>query len=124
MALPRQPKPADRWALRAAWTAERAAADAARAADDDRAEWGRLERAHVLSQPLAGAHVRTHLAMLGFALRHRDRHELLGQLARTVVAAPGSWTRRYPLGNTGGADVSATAPMPIPEDLRPLVPSR
>ena len=124
MALPRHPKPDDRWTLRAAWAAEHAAADAARAAGDARAEWARLERAHILSQPLAGAHVRTHVAMLGYGVRHHDRREVLGQVVRTVVAAPGSLTRRYPLGNTGGADVSAVRPMPVPEDLRPLLPSR
>ena len=35
-----------------------------------------------------------------------------------MVAAPGSWTGRYPVGNTGGADVSALRPMPIPADLQ------
>ena len=30
-------------------------------------------------------------------------------------------TGKYPVGNTGGADVSAFAPMPIPDDLRPLL---
>ncbi len=51
------------------------------------------------------------------AIRHRDRHEVTGQLVRLLVAGPGSAMRRYPLGNTGGADVSAVAPMPIPADL-------
>ena len=67
---------------------------------------------------MAGAHVRTHVAMLGSALRRRDIHELFGQLFRLAVAGPGSLTGRYPVGNTGGANVSAFKPMPIPEDLR------
>jgi hypothetical protein len=46
---------------------------------------------------------------------------VVGQLLRLVVAGPGSLTGRYPVGNTGGADVSALAPMPIPEDLRPYL---
>ncbi len=71
----------------------------------------------MLSQPLAAAHVRTHLAMLGYGIRRRDRREIVGQLARLVVAAPGTWTGRYPVGNTGGANVSALQPMPIPDDL-------
>jgi Protein of unknown function (DUF3703) len=108
--------------LRAAWAAELDAARAARSTDDPSAEWTHLERAHILSQPLAGPHVRTHVAMLTAALRRRDGHELAGQLFRVVVAAPGSMTRKYPVGNTGGADVSAFAPMPIPDDLRPLLP--
>jgi hypothetical protein len=108
--------------LRAAWAVELDAARAARSAGDTSAEWTHLERAHILSQPMAGAHVRTHVAMFAAALRRRDRHELAGQLFRTIVAAPGSITGRYPVGNTGGAGVSAFAPMPIPDDLRPLLP--
>jgi Protein of unknown function (DUF3703) len=108
--------------LHTAWAAEFAAARAARSAGDTSAEWAHLERAHILSQPTAGAHVRTHVAMLTTALRRRDWHELVGQLFRTVVAAPGSMTGKYPVGNTGGADVSPFAPMPVPPDLRPLLP--
>ena len=70
---------------------------------------------------MAVAHVRTHLAMLSYGLRHRDRREVIGQLVRLVVAAPGSWTGRYPGGNTGGANVSALRPMSIPDDLREVV---
>jgi hypothetical protein len=108
--------------LRAAWAVEIAAASTARANGNNRAEWSHLERAHIVSQPLAGAHVRTHVAMFAVALRRRDRHEVVGQLFRIIAAAPGSLTGKYPRGNTGGADVSAFAPMPIPDDLRPLLP--
>jgi hypothetical protein len=59
--------------------------------------------------------------MLGYGLRNRDLKEVVGQMLRLTVAAPGSWTGRYPLGNTGGADVSALLPMPIPDDLRGLL---
>ena len=89
----------------------------ARAAGDTTVEWAHLERAHIISQPLAIAHVRTHLAMLSYGWRQRDRHEITGQLVRLLVAGPGSLIRRYPLGNTGGANVSAVVPMPIPDDL-------
>ncbi len=106
-----------RAALRERWADERAAARSARQRNDVDDEWRHLERAHVLSQPLAAAHVRTHLAMLGYGIRRRDRREIVGQLARLVVAAPGTWTGRYPVGNTGGANVSALQPMPIPDDL-------
>ena len=109
--------------LRAAWSEERAAARAARGRGDVAAEWSHLERAHILSQPMAGAHVRTHLAMLGYAIRRRDRHEIVGQVLRAIVAGPRSWTGRYPLGNTGGANVSAFQPMPVPDDLRTILES-
>jgi hypothetical protein len=113
---------AARTRLRAAWAAELDAARAARSGGDTAAEWLHLERAHILSQPMAGAHVRTHAAMLSAAVRRRDRRELTGQLFRIIVAAPGSMTGKYPVGNTGGAGVSAFAPMPIPEDLQSLLP--
>lgn len=70
---------------------------------------------------MAGPHVRTHLAMTRYAVRHRDRHELLGQLLRLVLAAPGSWSGRYPVGNTGGADVSAFVTMEVPADLQSIL---
>jgi hypothetical protein len=107
--------------LRERWSQERAAARSARQRTDVEEEWRHLERAHVLSQPMAGAHVRTHVAMLGYGLRHRDGHEIVGQLLRLVVAAPGTWTGRYPVGNTGGANVGARKPMPIPDDLQAVL---
>jgi hypothetical protein len=70
---------------------------------------------------MAGAHVRTHVAMLAYALRRRDSHEIGGQILRLVLAGPGSWSGRYPVGNTGGADVSAFRPMPVPEDLKAVL---
>jgi len=109
---------ADRRAnLVTAWRLELNAASTARKAGDIPREWAYLERAHILSQPMAIRHVRTHISMLSYALRHRDRREVLGQMFRLTVAAPGSWTGRYPVGNTGGANVSAFTPMAIPEDL-------
>ena len=113
--------PARRQVLTAAWSEERAAARAARERGDVAAEWHHLERAHILSQPMAGPHVQTHLAMLSHGIRRRDRREVLGQIVRLTVAAPGTWTGRYPVGNTGGANVSALQPMAIPDDLRALL---
>jgi hypothetical protein len=109
--------------LLAAWSDERAAARSARDRGDVAEEWTHLERAHILSQPMAGAHVRTHLAMLTCAVRRRQAREIVGQVMRLVVAGPGSWTGRYPVGNTGGADVSALRPMPVPDDLRAVLES-
>ena len=70
---------------------------------------------------MAMAHVQTHVSMLRYGIRHRDTREIVGQLIRLVVAAPGTWTGRYPVGNTGGANVSALLPMAIPDDLKPLL---
>jgi hypothetical protein len=112
-----------RQSLVRAWSEERAAARAAHDRGDAATEWAHLERAHILSQPMAGRHVATHVAMLRYAVQRHDRREMLGQVLRIMVAAPGTWARRYPPGNTGGADVSAVRPMPIPEDLRAIFPS-
>ena len=112
---------AARPALRQAWSDEMGLARAARDRGDSPAEWNHLERAHILSQPMAVPHVRTHLSMIGSALRRRDGREIAGQAVRLVLAGPGSLTGRYPVGNTGGANVSAFAPMPIPDDLRAIL---
>ena len=82
----------DQTALRSAWAEECAAARSARSRGDAPGEWSHLERAHILSQPMAGPHVRTHIAMLGVGFRRRDGREVVGQLIRLVVAAPGSLT--------------------------------
>ena len=111
----------DKNAVLAAWSKERAAARAARDEGDRAREWHHLERAHILSQPLAIAHVRTHGAMLAAAVRRSDRREVAGQLVRLVVAGPGSLTGRYPVGNTGGANVSVLQAMPIPADLQAIL---
>jgi hypothetical protein len=108
-------------ALRAAWLVETAAATQARRAGDQTLECAHLERAHILSQPMAGRHIRTHLAMLAAGWRRRDKHEIAGQLMRLVVAGPGSATGRYPVGNTGGANVNAFRPMNMPTDLAALL---
>jgi len=61
--------------------------------------------------------------MLRFALRRHEWHEVAGQMLRTLLAAPGSWSGRYPVGNTGGSNVNAFTAMDIPDDLRPLLPT-
>jgi hypothetical protein len=88
---------------------------------DPKQAWRHLERAHVLSQAYAWPHVVVHGHMLIAGFRRGDAREVWGQLVRVLVAAPGSWLGRAPLGNTGGADVGILTPMPIPEDLRRLL---
>lgn len=83
--------------------------------------WHHLELAHILSQAYAGAHLRVHWLMFCFALRQRNVPELLGQIPRLLLAAPGSWTGRAPRGNTGGANVGISTPMPIPAELVALL---
>ncbi len=82
---------AGRDALVEAWSNERAEAPAARAGGNVAGEWRNRERAHILSQPMAVLHVRTHVAVLGSALRRR------------------------------GSGVSAFVAMPTPDDLRAIL---
>jgi hypothetical protein len=79
-----------------------------------------FERAHILGQERTLLHVRAHIAMLRVACRQIDKRELVGQLKRILAAALFSriWV---PEGNTGGANVSALKPMPVPEDLQRIL---
>ena len=107
-------------ALDIAFAAELAAARAAHATGDHARAFGHLERAHILGQRRTRRHVRVHAWMLRVGWARRDAREVLGQATRLVAAALMSkvWV---PLGNTGGADVSALRPMPVPEDLARLL---
>ena len=80
-----------------------------------------LERAHVLAQRSTGRHTHIHGLMLVAGLRRGDFREVLGQVARMVASILFSrlWV---PRGNSGRARVSAFKPMPVPDDLRHLVP--
>ena len=79
-----------------------------------------LERAHILGQSITRLHVKSHLGMLHVGWQRSDAREILGQLTRIVAAAV--FTRIWvPVGNTGGANVSPTRPMPIPDDLKAVL---
>lgn len=110
-------KPSVQSALHAELTFFRAAA----AAGEHARAWSHLERAHILSQAYAWPHVYVHARMLHAAWQRRDLREVVGQLIRIVLAAPGSWLNRAPLGNTGGADVGMLTPMPIFADLQRIL---
>ena len=79
-----------------------------------------LEEAHVLSQRLTLWHCRVHWRMLCNGWARRDWLEVLGQSTRLPAATLFSkiWV---PLGNTGGARMSALQPMPIPDSLKALL---
>jgi hypothetical protein len=80
-----------------------------------------LERAHVLAQRSTGRHTFIHWRMLVTGLQRGDLREVAGQLPRIVASILFSrlWV---PRGNSGRARVSAFEPMPVPDDLRHLVP--
>lgn len=75
-----------------------------------------LERAHILGQRNYRPHVLSHWWMLKVGWKTRDVKEVFGQLLR-IVGSAGSLVGVVPVGNTGGANVSPTKPMPIPDDL-------
>lgn len=83
--------------------------------------WRHLERAHILSQPFAGLHVKVHVHMMARAFRDRKWRELFGQIPRLLFAGPGSLFGRYPRGNRGTTVVSMFRPEPMPSDLVALL---
>ena len=107
--------------LKAAFDAEMLSARQALANDNLTAAFAHLERAHVLGQWYVKPHVTTHLCMLHIGWRRRDLREILGQLLRIPGGMIGSAIGRVPRGNTGGSNVSATRPLPIPPDLKDLL---
>ncbi len=96
-------------------------ADAHRDRQEVDTAWRLLEDAHILSQPWVLPHLRVHVAMLSLGWSLRNRGEVVGQIGRLIVAGPGSALGRYPVGNTGRANVSAFEPMPIRDDLASLL---
>lgn len=89
----------------------------ARRTGDVAGAWRALERAHIVSQPFLGQHMRVHMIMLGFAFWLRQPREVVGQIARLALAPLGAVMGRIPWGNTGRSDVSAFQFMPVPPDL-------
>ncbi len=80
-----------------------------------------LERAHVLGQRAFVPHLRVHLQMLRAGWSTGDRREVSGQLLRIALVPIGHLVGGLPVGNTGGANVSAFRPMPVPPDLQGLL---
>lgn len=106
--------------IREAFDREWLLSRAARHAGDLELAFRHLERAHILGQRNTRLHVRSHVGMLGIAWQRSDVREITGQLTRIVAAALFSslWV---PVGNTGGTNVSATRPMPVPPDLQAIL---
>lgn len=103
--------------------AELAAAAASEQAGDPAASFHHLERAHILGQTSTIEHVRVHGRMLLWGLRRRNVGEVAGQMQRMIGAAAVTGLGLIPHGNTGGSNVSAFKPMPIPEDLSAIIAS-
>lgn len=104
-----------------AYEQEVTSAEAALRRDDFEAAFRHLERAHVLAQRMTGRHTFIHWRMLVAGVRSGDLREAAGQVPRILASIVFSrlWV---PRGNSGRARVSAFKPMPVPADLRHLVP--
>jgi hypothetical protein len=85
--------------------------------DLDRA-FASLERAHVLGQTHFASHWHVHSHMLRIGWARRDAREVFGQLLRLALVPIGHLSGRLPIGNTGGANVSAFRAMPVPPELQ------
>lgn len=101
--------------------AEIGAAERLEAAGNFAKSFEHLERAHVLGQASTFHHVRVHVRMLLWALRHRAPKEVRGQLVRIVGATTKTALGLVPTGNTGGAGISPFKPLPVPPDLARLI---
>lgn len=82
-----------------------------------------LERAHVLGQASTVQHVRVHVLMFLWALRHRVLREAFGQIVRIIGAATKTAFGLVPTGNTGGANISPFERLPVPADLARIITS-
>lgn len=103
--------------LAAAFRREMDAARAAWAEGDADATFSLLERAHILGQRHLVPHIVTHLWMLRVGWHRGDGREIFGQVLRLVATLPGALFGWVPAGNTGGANVSALRPMPMPPEF-------
>lgn len=103
--------------VRPHYLAELAHSAWAREQGDLHSEWRHLERAHILGQRWPLEHNAVHWRMLVFGLRTKNTREVIGQLPRLVFGGVKSFVGTVPLGNTGGANVPALKPLPLPAEL-------
>ena len=94
---------------------------AAESAGQSALAFSHLERAHILGQASTYQHVRVHLHMLRWGIRYRRPTEVLGQILRLMGATTMTAIGLVPEGNTGGVNVSALKPMPVPQDLSNII---
>jgi sterol desaturase/sphingolipid hydroxylase (fatty acid hydroxylase superfamily) len=106
--------------LRRAFDARQAAGDEASRAGRSDAAMVQFEAAHILGQAWTGPHVRSHVAILRWAVREWRPREFLRQVTRIVAAAMFTWLW-VPRGNPGSTRVGALARRPVPDELASLL---
>ncbi|GAB3111771.1 DUF3703 domain-containing protein [Aestuariicella hydrocarbonica] len=96
-------------------------AQRAERAGKNRQAFQHLENAHVLGQASTYWHVKAHWQMLQWAARQRQLSEFIGQVIRVFGAATKTVWGLVPQGNTGGANISPFATLPINPRLQQLI---
>lgn len=82
--------------------------------------WNHLERAHIIGQKYPYSHTLAHWKMLQFGFAIKSTKEIFGQIPRLAIGGVKSFVGTVPLGNPGGANVSAIKPFPMEEDLKEI----
>lgn len=102
--------------------AELSNATSAIAVQDFDAAWTALQRAHMLGQRDAIAHLLAHWAMLTLAWRQRDFREVAGQLFPVLLAVPLTVIfGRFRTLRSGRANTHSLEEMPIPDDVQHIL---
>ncbi|MFY9308662.1 MAG: DUF3703 domain-containing protein [Bacteroidia bacterium] len=83
--------------------------------------WKHLENAHILGQAYPTEHTKVHWLMLKFGFRIKNIREITGQIPRLIFGGIKSFVGTIPVGNTGGANVSAVKPIEIPDNLKRIL---
>jgi len=83
--------------------------------------WNSLERAHILGQCFWKEHLYVHVLMFILSLRTFNIRELVGQVPRLILAAPGSILNKAPIGNVGTTRVGIFQEMIIPDELKQIL---
>lgn len=80
-----------------------------------------LENAHIIGQAYPFAHTLVHWKMLKFGVKIKNTQEIIGQIPRLIFGGVKSFINTIPIGNTGGANVSALKPLPIRPELQEIL---
>jgi Protein of unknown function (DUF3703) len=82
--------------------------------------WNHLERAHIIVQKYPIAHTEVHWKMLLFAIKIKNRKEIVGQIPRLVFGGIKSFVGSIPTGNPGGSNVPPLKSFPINDELKEI----
>jgi hypothetical protein len=104
------------------FNAELGKAKTAIAAQDFETAWIALQRAHILGQKDAIAHMSAHWNMLKVAWKQRDFREVTGQLMPVLLAVPLTLLYGQFRSLRGGkANVNDSEQMSVPEDIQQIL---